>query len=449
MMIDPMFSTGSFRAGLPELLSPGKSKNSGVVHVHVHDIEADNWLSEIGMSQYLEVMLINFSESGSRLLNRKRLAQVRIDSLPKMGITQYHHQKLILEHIRHTLQFEFHSPARKREVAQKMESVGMFGSKFDMDGNSPTKVKMGILPHIPEYKNAPAKKYAEHNVKAAPTRRRSFDKNVWQSISKLRTSDAASLAAVEALRSGHFEIAEKLESKTEKRRRRRSFEAGVDPLGKNKGAEYGNKAQHFDLMSRELEALQANHLNKLKRLVKCEHATIYFLNEKTRDLLLVTEACVWFRIGHGSGIAGYCVEHGVSVNLNDAYSDLRFNSNLDEKTGWKTRNILCQPLRGQRGGGTVIGAVQCINKADGNFDSSDEEHMAVCCQRIADDLHVQFHDLLNIAEAMSGISIFVGEKGGHALSGASRVHSVAQPTQASILGHREKETHISEPIWHS
>ena len=201
-------------------------------------------------------------------------------------------------------------------------------------------------------------------------------------------------------------------------------------------------------MQKELQELQSNHLAKLKKLVRCEHASIYFLNDRTKDLLLVTEVGIWFRLAPGSGIAGYCVDHGEAICLSDAYSDPRFNSNLDEKTGWKTKSILCQPLRGQRGGGIVIGAVQCINKQDGaEFDSSDEEHLAVCCQRIADELHIQFQELLQIAEHVSGIAIMVGEKGGHGHM-RSEEHKITQSTFASVAGTRKKDIHVSEPVWH-
>ena len=457
LSLDPLYlssseSAASWRAGLPTLLSPVRAKADAVV---VNDIDAENWLSEIAMSQYLEVFLVNFSDSNSRLLNRKRLAQVRMDYLPKMGITQYSHQRLIMEHIRHTLQFEFNSPIRKREVQAKMQTANPASVTGGVG-----KFKVGKLPEIPERQSSSehaagggGKKFADHHKQAAPTRRRSFDKNVWQSITKLRTNDASSLVAVEALRGGQYDMAEKMESKhNERRRRRRSFgeDPTLDSSGRHKGHAYGNAVHSYGLMQQELHELQTTHLAKLRRLVKCEHASIYFINEKTRELLLVSEGGIWFRIAHGSGIAGYCVEHGETVNVQEAYNDPRFNSNLDEKTGWRTRNILCQPLRGQRGGGAVIGAVQCINKdpKEGTeFDASDAEHLAVCCQRIADDLHVHFQDLLHIAENVAGIAVFVSEKGGNTHVRGGEEHKVTQPTAASTAGSRAKDTHVSEPVW--
>jgi len=439
VVLDPMYISAESLKGLPQLLSPTRKESYQTIS---NDIEVENWLSEVGLSMYVDVFLTNFGEHGSRLLSRKRLGLVRITDLPKMGITQFHHQKTLMEHIRHTLQFEFNSPIRKREVQKKMSAGNLTGDKIG---------KIGKLPDIPEYGGSAQdkkKQYADHGRRAGPVRRRSFDKNVWQSISKLRTSDATSLAAVEALREGNFEAAEKMDEKTARRRRRRSF----DPEGagsKNKADEYGNKVHSLGLMTQELHELQNRHLNKLKKLVKCEHAIILFLNETSRELLMVTEGGVWFRLAPGSGLAGYAVHHGEAVHSTTPYEDARFNTNLDEKTGWKTRNVICHPLRGMRGGGLVIGAIQCSNKEGAeDFDSSDQEHLALACQKIADELHVHYHDLLHIAEAMTGMSIFVPEKGGHsyfAKDGEGR--SLTQTTAASRAASREFHQGVSEPVW--
>ena len=52
---------------------------------------------------------------------------------------------------------------------------------------------------------------------------------------------------------------------------------------------------------------------------------------------------------------------GEPVVIHDAYNDDRFNKEVDVKTGLRTRNILCVPLKVKKGG--VIGVVQLINKS--------------------------------------------------------------------------------------
>lgn len=44
--------------------------------------------------------------------------------------------------------------------------------------------------------------------------------------------------------------------------------------------------------------------------------------------------------------------------------DPRFNSNIDNRTGYKTSSILCVPISNYEG--EVIGVAQIINKTDGS-----------------------------------------------------------------------------------
>ncbi len=57
------------------------------------------------------------------------------------------------------------------------------------------------------------------------------------------------------------------------------------------------------------------------------------------------------------------------MNIPDAYSDPRFNRGVDQKTGFRTRTILCMPISIR---GSVIGVVQMLNKRLGVFTSEDE-----------------------------------------------------------------------------
>ncbi|KAL4229999.1 hypothetical protein ACF0H5_010387 [Mactra antiquata] len=70
------------------------------------------------------------------------------------------------------------------------------------------------------------------------------------------------------------------------------------------------------------------------------------------------------------GIAGYVAKTQQIVNIHDAYSDDRFNPEIDKKTGYKTKNILCMPISGRHG---VIGVVQMINRLDGDYFTEDDE----------------------------------------------------------------------------
>ncbi|MBI5209778.1 MAG: GAF domain-containing protein [Elusimicrobia bacterium] len=68
------------------------------------------------------------------------------------------------------------------------------------------------------------------------------------------------------------------------------------------------------------------------------------------------------------GIAGSVFTSGEGVIIPDAYADPRFNQDVDRRTGYKTRNILCAPLRSK---GVVIGVTQVLNKKETAFTTDD------------------------------------------------------------------------------
>ena len=77
------------------------------------------------------------------------------------------------------------------------------------------------------------------------------------------------------------------------------------------------------------------------------------------------------RIPWGHGIVGYVAQSGVALNIDDVYQDERFNQEVDAMTGYRTKSMLCNPIKDSAG--DVIGVAQVINKAyDGNFTPNDE-----------------------------------------------------------------------------
>jgi GAF domain-containing protein len=54
----------------------------------------------------------------------------------------------------------------------------------------------------------------------------------------------------------------------------------------------------------------------------------------------------------------------------DCYDDPRFNQKIDRDTGYRTRTMLCMPIRDNYS--NVVAVVQAINKLDGVFTLTDE-----------------------------------------------------------------------------
>ncbi|KAG8308407.1 cGMP-specific 3',5'-cyclic phosphodiesterase [Homalodisca vitripennis] len=92
----------------------------------------------------------------------------------------------------------------------------------------------------------------------------------------------------------------------------------------------------------------------------------------SRSTLQEMEKKEEIRIPWGTGIVGYVAESGEPVNIPDAYKDGRFNHDIDVRTGYKTRTLLCMPIKDING--DVIGVAQVINKqGDSCFTANDEK----------------------------------------------------------------------------
>lgn len=88
-----------------------------------------------------------------------------------------------------------------------------------------------------------------------------------------------------------------------------------------------------------------------------------------------------FILEKGQGIAGWVAETGRSCLVNTPAKDPRFFGDVDRRTGFETRSILCSPIQGPHG---VIGVVEVLNKKDRSpFSAEDQAFLEVLCAEIA------------------------------------------------------------------
>lgn len=78
------------------------------------------------------------------------------------------------------------------------------------------------------------------------------------------------------------------------------------------------------------------------------------------------------RLKRGQGIAGWVAEHQEPVIINNAYSDQRFFSGVDQRSGFRTSSMICIPLKVNE---RTIGVLQAINRQFGQFTNHDLELM--------------------------------------------------------------------------
>jgi signal transduction histidine kinase len=107
--------------------------------------------------------------------------------------------------------------------------------------------------------------------------------------------------------------------------------------------------------------------------VGAERGTLYLVDDERKELwskVLQGTDLMEIRLPFGKGLAGHVAQTGESIIIPDAYLDPRFNPAIDKRTGYRTRAVLCRPLKDREG--RTIGVFQLLNKA-GGFDRDDEE----------------------------------------------------------------------------
>jgi len=122
-----------------------------------------------------------------------------------------------------------------------------------------------------------------------------------------------------------------------------------------------------------LEELLSIILHLATRNLNAERGTIYLIDENTKELwskVLKGEGLVEIRLPIGTGISGTVAQTGETINLKDASKDQRFYAGVDKKSGFRTKTMLCMPMKNRHG--KIVGVFQIINKKRGNFDQQDE-----------------------------------------------------------------------------
>jgi len=87
------------------------------------------------------------------------------------------------------------------------------------------------------------------------------------------------------------------------------------------------------------------------------------------------------RLAMGEGIAGWVAEIGQPLIVNDVQKDPRFSRKADDKSAFKTRNMICVPVKIRD---KVSGVLQAINKLNGQpFTQWDLEEFGSLAAQVA------------------------------------------------------------------
>jgi adenylate cyclase len=148
-----------------------------------------------------------------------------------------------------------------------------------------------------------------------------------------------------------------------------------------------------------LEVLIGRIMAATTQLLGAERASLFVHDEKTDELFTLYADGMerrQIRMPKTSGIAGAVFMSGATENIADPYADPRFNREVDLRTGFTTRSILCVPITNKAG--ARIGVAQALNKRGGAFTAKDESRLKAFAAQVAISLENAklFDDVLNI-----------------------------------------------------
>lgn len=123
----------------------------------------------------------------------------------------------------------------------------------------------------------------------------------------------------------------------------------------------------------DLDALLRLIAEATVAMVQAERASIYIVDRDRQEYwsrVATGKGVGEIRFPLGVGIAGTVAKTGETISIPDAYADPRFSPAIDQRTGFKTRNLLTLAMTDHEG--AVIGVFQAINKKGGEFTIEDE-----------------------------------------------------------------------------
>jgi GAF domain-containing protein/two-component sensor histidine kinase len=134
----------------------------------------------------------------------------------------------------------------------------------------------------------------------------------------------------------------------------------------------------------DLDQLLVVIMEKITQLMDADRSTLYLLSEDATELwskVVQGGEVVEIRLKVGEGIAGWVASSGELVNIPDAYVDTRFQPAVDLRSGYRTRSILCAPMRDSQS--AIVGVLQVLNKAGGPFTAEDEDLLEALASQAA------------------------------------------------------------------
>ncbi|HEU5402447.1 MAG TPA: SpoIIE family protein phosphatase [Terriglobales bacterium] len=111
--------------------------------------------------------------------------------------------------------------------------------------------------------------------------------------------------------------------------------------------------------------------------VKADRGTVFLVDKLKKELWSIVAQGLEsqeIRVPFGGGVAGHVAQTGEMLNVADAYELPFFDRSFDQKFGYRTKSLLCLPIRHKSG--EIVGVLQLLNQTiDGKFTRKDEDFL--------------------------------------------------------------------------
>ena len=135
--------------------------------------------------------------------------------------------------------------------------------------------------------------------------------------------------------------------------------------------------------SLSLDVLLPRLMDIVTSTLGAERSTLFLYDDETDELysrVAQGEGVDEIRLAAGEGVAGSVFSSGLGVCISDPYADPRFQPDVDRRSGFRTRNLLCAPVRHK---GKAVGVIEVLNKHEGEFDRDDLRFLDVLTTQAA------------------------------------------------------------------
>jgi adenylate cyclase len=113
-------------------------------------------------------------------------------------------------------------------------------------------------------------------------------------------------------------------------------------------------------------------------ILNCDRASLFTLDKNSDSLIIYQGEGIkkaQIKVPKDKGVVGACFLERKKIRIDDAYLDKRFNQEIDKKTNYRTKSILCYPLLDRNG--ECFGVIEAINKIISTFNEDDEEFLRI------------------------------------------------------------------------